>query len=128
MGIKSGCKLLSRWGSRYVTSENVSVAVSISDSFVQQGRWRFWSAGTSIPIRKHASLVQFAKQKIITCTWVAVQKQLLDLSNIAVFAGVAEIIRISWAAAVHIKAAGISYHSSTDHSIKDMLYKWCELS
>lgn len=87
-------------------------------------------SGQQVPVRmrKDVSLVQFAEQKIITCIWTAVQKQLLDLSNIAMFSGVAEIIRISWAAAVHIKAAGISYHSSTDHNIKDMLYKWCELS
>lgn len=57
-----------------------------------------------------------------------VRQQLLAFSNITVFADVAENIRTSWAGPIHVEAAGISYHSSTDHNIKDILYKWYELS
>jgi len=56
-----------------------------------------------------------------------VRQQSRDSSNIAAFADVAENRRVSWAGPVHVKAAGIS-HSSTDRDIKDILYKWWELS
>lgn len=57
-----------------------------------------------------------------------VRQQSLDSSNIATFAGAAENIRISQAGPIHVKAAGISYQSSTDCHIKDILHKWYELS